>query len=236
MKWKNIINGIFELLFPKRCLGCNEVGSFLCGECLKEVRFLEKQLCPNCKKESFAGMFCRKECGNEFFFDQLIVCSEYEKTSVLRKLITTFKYKFVEELCTLLGEMLRTQMTYFSQFQDFSGFLIVPVPLHKKRLKFRGFNQAKVLGEYLGKIMGIPLFDCLKRVKFEKTQAKLKRKERLSNLKNAFEMKAEENVMGKSILLLDDVATTGTTLNECSRILKDFGAKYICCLTIARGA
>jgi ComF family protein len=240
---------LLDLLFPKRCLACGEYGNFVCGECLRKFSFLEEQECPNCRKKNRFGFFCNEKCRKGFYFDQLIVCSSYNKNILIRNLITNFKYKFVKELSFVLAEALRTQFVYTSQFiPEFSKAIFVPVPIHKKRLLYRGFNQSKLLTENLlfylkndpdfeNKFENVESFDCLIREEYSIGQAKLHRAERLKNLKGSikFDQEFSNKIKNKFLILIDDVATTCTTINECSKVLKQFGARHICGLVLARG-
>jgi ComF family protein len=112
---------------------------------------------------------------------------------------------------------------------------IVPVPLHRSRERTRGFNQAKVLAKMLSRRTGTPLLDCLARIRRTPTQTRFDRVERMENLLNAFKMRKNNSVQGKELILVDDVFTTGSTANECARILKKAGAVSVRVLTIARG-
>lgn len=250
---------IFNLLnfvFPVSCLGCKSKSVIVCDSCLSGIPLLEHQVCPLCRRKSEFGAVCF-EClkdsgrfGERFFFDNLIVCSRYDKNGLLKKLIERFKYKYSEELGGALGGILVRQMRCLNNFFDqVSGsvgeetgvlaenFFFVPVPLHKKRLKDRGFNQAGLLSSFVAQAFGVSVFKPLVRVINTTQQAHLDREGRLKNLKNAFSIKRgfESQIKGKSIILVDDVCTTGSTLNECSKILKNAGVKKIIALVLARG-
>lgn len=233
-----IIN-LLDLFFPKFCLGCQNSGSYLCENCSKKLILIEKQSCPACGLLNEDGSFCNQQCKKIFFFDQMITCMIYDKESLLKKLITLFKYKFSEELNEVLGEILIRQFEKFKRsIPGSNDFVLIPVPLHKKRLKFRGFNQAKLLAECLSENTGnMCIYDCLERTVYVKEQAKLNRAKRLINLKNTIKLKdyfRDDFIQNRTVILIDDVATTGSTLNECSRVLKAAGVKYICGLTLAR--
>lgn len=232
-------SAIIDLLFPKCCFGCGREGYFACADCLSNLKFLKDQLCPVSRKKNRGGRFLNSEFGRDFYFDQLIVCMNYKKNELLRKMVYGFKYKFSKELCSVLANILKTQFIYLAQEdRDLWHLLVVPVPIHKKRLKFRGFNQAKVLADkFVELVAGLKSVDCLERTDFHKEQAKLNRKERLKNLKGAIQIKIgfEKEIVGKRILLIDDIATTCSTLNECAKVLKENGATYVCGLVLARG-
>jgi ComF family protein len=119
------------------------------------------------------------------------------------------------------------------EFRDYS--LIIPVPLHIKKLRKRGFNQSIILANSLGKKWQIPInFSLLKRSKFTLTQTGLDKKERERNIKGAFEVKDKTKIAGRNIILIDDVYTTGATLNECAKKLIKAGAQKVAVLTLAR--
>src|SRR3989338_7264050 len=145
---------ILNLLFPKFCLNCREQGEFLCMNCLSEISFLQYQECPKCRRQNLIGNFCNQQCQKDFYFDQLIVCCQYGNNSLIKKLITAFKYNFLRELRFILATILKTQFIYLSQFINLEESVVfVPVPLHKKRLLYRGFNQASELSEILLKTL-----------------------------------------------------------------------------------
>ena len=152
----------------------------------------------------------------------MLVALRYEKNGLLKKLLVLFKYKYAEDLAPVLAQFLKNLLD--------EDFLLVPVPLDKRKLKQRGFNQSKLLAQELG-----PVTDCLKRKVHLKRQAGLTRKDRLNNLDGIFSLKAGFDLKGKKLILIDDVATTGTTLNECSKVLKEAGVEFICALVLARG-
>ncbi len=238
---------ILGLIFPKRCVGCGRSGTLVCVECLRQIKFLEKQQCPHCRKVNGTGEFCRL-CVPGFYFDRMIVCLNYFANPLAAKLIRKFKYSFWENLSFVLTMIMKAQIVLLNQMMDdFGDAVIVPVPSHKKRVGFRGFDHVKLLTETLVKNLKrdtqinesfkeIQSCDCLVRTKFKKTQAKLTKNERLKNLVGAIEMKTGmiETVSGKFILLIDDVAATCSTLNECAKVLKKSGARYVCAMVLAR--
>jgi ComF family protein len=136
-----------------------------------------------------------------------------------------------------VGAMLASFMADFSfpdvDLTDYS--LIIPVPLHIKRLRQRGFNQSLILAQALAKKWQIPVnFSLLKRHKFTLTQTGLNKTERKQNIKGAFEVSDKKNIAGKNVILIDDVYTTGATINECAKILTKAGAQKVTVLTLAR--
>ncbi|MBI4235463.1 ComF family protein [Candidatus Peregrinibacteria bacterium] len=237
-------NWLLDLIFPDFCLGCNTEGFLVCGKCRSGVKISEKDFCPACRKESFGGFFCSSKCKTGFYFDALVVCLPYIKEGLMKKVIVRFKYHFSKGLSEFLGEILRQKLGKFRaglpagfSAGGHTDYLIVPVPLHKNRLKYRGFNQSEILAKALGepKIL-------LERKVETSEQALLSRAERMKNVQGAFGLNLQdlafengENFSQGKIFLVDDVATTLSTLNECSKVLKTAGAKEIICIVLARG-
>ena len=230
-----MLEKILDLVFPKICIGCMKEGDFLCQSCFKKILAKKnKQYCPNCRRPNVIGAFCGDCCSCGFYFDQLLSYGVY-KNDLLKNLIIKFKYKFIKELSELLSFLLFKTLTHYKI--DFQKMLIVPVPLHKKRLNYRGYNQAGVLAISLMNFLpDLQIAYCLERVSFETQQAKLNKIERKENITNTIAVKKEffDQLNGRSIILIDDVATTCNTLNECSRVLKKAGAKNVCGLVLAR--
>ena len=146
----------------------------------------------------------------------------------MQKLIRQFKYKYSRELCELFGEILRERIVRWGLTAD----VVVPVPTSRSRLRDRGFNQAELLSI---KICSKKVLDCLVRLDSHSAQAKLSRAGRVKNLRGMVEIRDGFNVVGKRALLVDDVATTLSTMKECARVLKSAGASSVCGVVIARG-
>ncbi|MDA1060735.1 MAG: phosphoribosyltransferase family protein [bacterium] len=150
-----------------------------------------------------------------------------------------FKYKFSADLSRFFGELMFRQAEKFRQLLSWDIIYLVPVPLHKARLKYRGFNQSLLLAEYLSKrFKRSCVLDCLHRLKNSERQAKLGKLERQINLQGAFCLNVKNpnlSVSGRRVVLIDDVATTCSTLNECAKTLKSGGAKSVTGLVLARG-
>ena len=120
-----------------------------------------------------------------------------------------------------------------AQFRD---FILVPVPLHPKRKKERGYNQAHCLAEGVATVLSLPIEELLQRKFYTLPQAQLSREDRLKNLLNSFSLSQNSNTLNKKIILVDDVCSTGATLNECAKVLKSTDAKTVWGLVLARGA
>lgn len=229
---------ILDLLFPKKCLGCNKSGSYLCRDCLADI--LQTDLvCPICERVSIGGQthsFCKKRYG----LDGLWSLGIYQGT--FKKIIQKLKYRWAKDLAQILADLV---LEYWAKYQPFLfeiikkdkglGWAIIPVPLHWFRENKRGFNQSSLIGQILSKKLGLGYCDGLKRIRYTSSQVKLKEHQRRENIKDAFSVSIPYTLNPTPyILLIDDVWTTGSTLKECCYILKKAGAKQVWALTLAR--
>ena len=168
-----------------------------------------------------------KFCENKnFYFDRAISCIEYcDKSKVL---VLSLKYYGNTYMSRYIAQVMRDKL----EFEQISADYIIPVPLHKKRMRTRGFNQAEKIASYLSDYTEIPIIDCIKRNRNTKRLYALNKFQREKELKNAFEVKdGSEEIIGKKIILVDDIFTTGTTVNEISKKLKIYGVDEIIVLT-----
>lgn len=230
-----IKNFILDLLFPQCCLNCGCEKSYLCQDCLATLEILESNFCL-CKKSSRlpqAGKCkrCQPKKLNGLYF-----ASSYQN-NLVRKLIQQFKYQpFIKELAKPLTSLIITHFQLLNNKLDFSDFVLTPIPLDKKKLKQRGFNQAEEIGKELSNFLKIPLMsNVLLKIKETLPQIELSEKEREKNIKGVFSVKNNELVNNKKILLVDDVYTTGSTMEEGAKTLKESGAKEVWGVVAARG-
>lgn len=229
---------LFDFLFPKFCVGCGKLGTYFCPKCIKNIPQREL-VCPNCERVSIGGAvhpLCKKRYG----LDGLWSLGIYQDP--LRPAIQKLKYKLVRDLAeVLVNLMIEYWAKYTPQFfeeikkDQGRGWVIIPVPLHKKRENWRGFNQAKVIGQILSNKIGLSYSESLKRIRFTKPQVKLKGWQRKKNIRGAFAITESYTLAPKPYtLLIDDVWTTGSTLKECCYILKRGGAQKVWAITLAR--
>lgn len=228
-----MLDFIFSLLFPKKCIGCKEPGSYICPNCFSKISFLGYQYCAICQKGSVNGL-THPRCMTPYGIDGIISSIAYK--GIVKKLIYQFKYRpFLYDLRKPLGRLMcegLIQNETFMSFINKKDVLITSVPLHPKREKGRGYNQSKLLAQELSKFIGILYIDkILERKIYTKPQFQLTKEERKHNLKNAFSVNM--NVKGKNILLVDDITTSGVTLRECGKILKRSGAKRVLGIALA---
>lgn len=229
---KTLGQALADLVFPVYCLSCNKEGEFLCDACFGKLSRLEKQLCVVCEKPTPYGK-THPECVSRNKIDGIISALPYRDPKIT-KLIETFKYQFIHDLSPKLAKLLVNEIKSQSLEGYFSEFTIIPVPLHKQRLNWRGFNQAELISDALAHELGIPVNKSLiERYRFTKPQVKMDRARRLENITDAFRVNTDRTP-GK-YLLVDDVVTTGATLNEIGKLLKKCGAQEVWAVTLAHG-
>ncbi len=241
---KHIFLGLFNLIFPAECSLCpNPLETirerYVCSDCLSKIKPLELPVCEKCGKPLVSSFnlvphpLCHECRSMKRYFTFARAVGTYEE--VLKKTIWLFKYKGKTGLQDILGSLMVGCINRLGL--ERGGIdIIIPVPLHKSKLRARGYNQSEILAAFMSKKLNIPVSrNNLKRVKATITQTSLKREERIKNIRNAFCIKQPEKFSGKRILLIDDVFTTGATSNECSRILKQAGSGNVFVLTLARG-
>lgn len=230
-----------DILFPIECLRCKKEGAWICENCYQELEKNYFQYCLNCKEKNDYGKICEK-CEDDFYIDGILIAGNYQD-KLLSQAIKTFKYKFVKNLSIHLGKFLSEFL--FEQIikerekkpefiKNIKDTIIIPVPLHKKRLNWRGFNQSEELAKILAKKFSLEISTELKRIRHKKPQTQLKKQKRKENIKNCFAWSGEK-IQNKNIILIDDVTTTGSTLNECAKILKENGVDEVWGLVLANG-
>ena len=235
---------ILETLFPIRCIACDKYGAWICEKCLQEVKILPEQTCPACKKNFTANGELCFSCNGSVPLDGILIASLYrekKQKTLLAKAIHYYKYRFIPEIGISLGKILEKSLLRSSlPLPD----IIIPVPLHRRRLRWRGFNQALIMARYLGEnltpAMEIAVSDeIILRRRHTRPQMEIKNKHRRKiNVTDAFilnkDISKKISLKGKTVLLIDDVATTGSTLFECAKILKKNKVKKVYSAVLAR--
>ncbi len=221
-----------DILFPRVCLNCekflNGENEFVCDTCFSLIKINSAFFCPVCRGR-LPDM--EKTCHPKSQF-VLAPAGEYNDP-ILQKIIQSFKYQGVESLAPILGEII---VRYIENCKlKIENCVIVPIPLHKSRERQRGFNQAKLVAEFVAGHFGLPLVESLERIKKTEPQAKMKNKEeRLKNISGCFKIRNPDSVKEKNIILIDDVFTTGDTINEAVKILKENHCGKIIALVAAK--
>lgn len=187
------------------------------------------------------GLTCHS-CRPNWALDQLCITAPYDDRTV-KAAIHAFKYRFIPALSGPLVELMRKYIkdrTRHGLSLFAANPLIIPIPIAQRRLNWRGFNQAELIAQRIAATYQMELrTDIVSRISFSSQQARMgNREERLKNVSGIFvvdDRKLIKSINGKDVLLIDDVCTTGATLNECARVLKDAGARSVAALVIARG-
>ena len=237
--FKKIFKNIGYYIFPPQCPYCDKIidgQQILCDECFSRIRFITGNKCYRCGRplpQSFPDddgkLLCPKCMSKRPPYD--LVRSVFIYDSFSREAILKLKYAHRSDLRHFfVNYMMRAGVDLFDKSD-----LIMPVPMYWKRRVKRKYNQATVLAELLSKHTKIPHSATnLCRIRHTQTQTRKSAKDRHKNMKNVFILKNPEQVQGKSILLIDDVVTTGATVTGCAKILKKHGAKAVYVLTIAQ--
>jgi ComF family protein len=234
-----------DWLYPPRCRFCREsvfdAGDCFCRACRERIRRVVHPLCTCCGRPFLDTSGDDHLCGNciarrpYFLRARAWACypTEDGEAHPLREAVQRFKYGRKVSLGKPLGRLMAAECRDF--FDERKLDLILPVPLHPKRLRWRGFNQSVVLARAIGKTWRLPVDPfVLARSRETPPQTQLNEEERRKNMRRAFAVNAEKSIEGKTVLLIDDVYTSGATVNECSRALMRGGAKEVSVLTLAR--
>ncbi|HSJ04122.1 MAG TPA: ComF family protein [Verrucomicrobium sp.] len=241
-----------DLLYTRRCESCEKhleagregAARWLCSPCLDKLPVLKAPFCSRCGEPYEGAITDVFQCGNchdlRLHFEYAVAA--YRADETVRELIHRFKYNQQLHLRGLLGCLLERvlQDPRLTNATDRSQWLLVPIPLHHARRREREYNQSWELCTRLAKLSGITALDALQRVRATTPQASLSRRQRLLNLKRAFRIKRpvarRSTLQGKTILLVDDVLTTGSTASECAKVLSREGrADKVIVITVARG-
>lgn len=218
-----------DFLFPPRCVGCGSEGSFVCASCQATLSRLPTLVCPTCSKPLALGdscPYCRK-----WKLDIDGIRSPFAFEGLVRKAVHQLKYGHFKALAAPLGQLLGEYL----EAEPVPADVLVPVPLHGRRLRERGYNQSALLAAEIGKAKGLPaVTDSLVRLRHTKSQVKTAgAEERQRNMAGAFGCR-DARLAGKRVLLVDDVCTTGATMNSCAIALREAGAASVWGLVLAR--
>lgn len=225
---------LLDFLYPKRCLGCGFLGAYICSSCFTKLIKREKEICLYCKKRSLYGL-THPICHRKYGVDGVISLFEYNR--MLRKIVWAVKYRFITdswtEVMLNISVEIRFRLTFFKTVK--TAFVLQPIPLHEKKLRWRGFNQAFLIASFLSSTLNFPVVDLLERSKDTKPQVHFHSPyERFKNIKGAFRVKTKEG-MQKNIILVDDVVTSGSTIKAAASPLKRAGAQLVYAVTLAAG-
>ena len=228
---------LVNLCYPPFCVSCRETlqGGWLCPRCSQSAAKIAAPFCRVCSRPytgQISGEFCCPDCEtNPPGFECAVTA--YLASGVVRDLIHRFKYSGEFYLRNVLVDWLQETLED-PRLRNEPVDALVPVPLHPVRIRERGYDQVQALAELLGRRAKHPVWSCLRRSRYTESQTRFSRAERLRNLRNAFNLRKGSGVLGKNLLLVDDVLTTGSTLDECARVLRQHGAKSVRAVTVAR--
>lgn len=222
-----ILEGLVDLVFPRRCVQCRAAGSWLCEPCAGGLSPLPLQRCPRCAAPLRAGETCRECAGRELAFEGAAAAFAYEGPA--RALVTACKFR---ALRSLTGELAERAGPAFTAACGGTGpapdTLVTWVPGHREHSLERGFNQAELLARRLARQAGLPAAPTLRRLRHGARQSGLDRRARAANVAGAFALRQDtKRVLSrfKRVVLVDDVYTTGETLNQCSGVLAQAGVR-----------
>lgn len=217
-----------DLLFPQWCVGCGREGNYICDDCRQSLPLISPPVCPRCGKPQSDGILCPTCDDGHAGIDG--IRSPFVFDGVIRRAVHELKYRNLRALAVPMAGLL------FDYLRDnpVPGEILVPVPLHRKRLRERGYNQSALLARELGKLTEMPVVgDCLLRQRHTPPQARTASiGERRQNVVNAFSC-VNGKLLEKRVILIDDVTTSGTTLNACAISLKESGAASVWGLVMA---
>ena len=229
----NILRNFIDLIYPRTCFSCNcsieHPRQYLCPDCENKMEPV-KEFCEKCGSYPVKNL-CNHCSDNNYSFSR--ARSVYKFGKEVQVLVHNLKYN---EFSGIARFFARKMAEYINSMELFNRIdLICPVPLHKVKKRERGYNQAELISKKLSDILNIRhLPHLIKRKKYTETQTSLSKRERKNNVKNAFRISNKYNIADKNILLIDDVFTTGATVNSISNLLKHNGVGKIYVLTIAR--
>ena len=221
-----------DLLFPPRCAGCRKSGHVLCADCLRAIPLLQPPFCQHCGSPSAAGDMCQSCRYHAPRLHGLRAVSLFEEP--LRSYIHALKYNGNTRLAEPLGRLLAQTYT----LTGFQVDAIIAVPLHSERQRQRGYNHAELLAEVCASLVGVPLDnDMVRRQRATPAQVGLSASQRLQNMAGAFHCAPTYMagaLRGRRILIIDDVCTTGATIEACAAPLYAAGAAAVLGLVLAR--
>jgi len=214
-----ILKNLLDFIWPQFCLGCQREGSLCCGYCLNDILLVEPKAItwPDEDKK---------------YFDACFICCEYQN-KLLQKIIKQYKYSYLENLSSVLTNILERQARQLALGKN---TIISNVPLHKNKKRQRGFDQTEIIARQLARQLDLQYQPLLKRVRATKTQAQLSKQQRMNNVADVFELlpAGGASAAGHNILLIDDITTTGSTLNQAAKALKNGPYGQIIALAIAK--
>lgn len=228
-----------EAIFPKYCLSCKRWGNWCCPACLASLTYPRQLHCPDCNTTTPLGEFC-DDCTPNHNLNGLWPAQSYGNPTI-RALIKGFKFSGVQDVSVYLIKLISSLMSTFNLPPAWHNvprdqWYLTPVPLTNKRKRQRNFNQSEILAQELAKQLQLPYLPTLKRIRQAKPQSEIKNEQtRTQNVKDDFIILPQADLNNKILILVDDVYTTGATMEECALLLKQAGASQVWGLVAAKG-
>ncbi len=250
-KTKAIFYNLKEIIFPEYCLGCyrtiekEKFLPFVCQNCFSKIEISNFVFCPICRKpipiiyKKNKKIYHIQPCyHSQKKYLSWLGAATFFDNQIIKNLIENYKYKFLKNIYLTLSTILLIYLekTHLKEIIKKEGWSIVPIPLYSRRKKWRGFNQSELIAKEISNYLKIDyLPNILNKVKPTKEQALLSLEERITNIKDAFQVnKKNRNILRKrKIIILDDVFTSGATLKEAAKILKENGASRVAGLVVS---
>ena len=226
--FKLVEQWLLEATAPTVCVGCGRYGSWLCWDCTEQIVVIREQRCVGCHVLAMDGKTCANCRKRGWAIDGVVAVADFSQP-MMREVIHTLKYEGLTAVAADMGTWMGRLVSALAG-QD---WVVVPVPMHWWREWQRGFNQSTILARAVAKSMGIASIPVLIKTRPTMSQVGLGRARRLANLEGAFVCR--QDLTGARVLLVDDVATTGTTLNQAAKALKAAGAKEVRGVVFGRG-
>lgn len=228
LHWHSLCSWFLDIFFPPRCLGCRQAGAWLCVECLNRAPRVEPPFCACCGDVAHAGDLCARCQVSPLQIKSIRSVVYFE--GVIRDAMHWLKYRGRAVVAGPLGALMATYWRQHGSPVD----VVVPVPLHAARLRERGYNQAGLLACEMARQVGLPVDErTLIRRRATASQVDLDARQRKENVLDAFHC-VDGRLLDKRVLLIDDVCTTGATLEACAVALYGGGAREVYALTLAR--
>lgn len=236
MRLSKLSDIVIELLYPRRCLVCRDIvskGNFICKECVDKLNYVQPPYCFKCGKhiDSEESEYC-DDCTKETRrYRKGFPVFEYH--GAIKESVMAFKYKNKREYAAFYAD--EVMKRYGEVLEHVHAEALIPVPIYKKKRRIRGYNQAEVLAQELSKRLGVPCYrNTLVRVENTKVQKLLDHNQRKKNLKRAFK-RVQDGVELKTVILVDDIYTSGATVEACTEVLLATGIENVYYVSVCIG-
>ena len=230
-----------DFFFPLFCLNCEKkiqttIYFGFCKQCFRNLDFIKQNKCIKCGRETAQPNILCSQCkGKKLYYDRCI--SPLNLNQTIKNAIIKFKYKERKSYAYYFAKLMAHKIQQELPNEEINKTILTYVPLSWKKKLIRGFNQSELIANNLSKTLLFSKYGkYLKKVRNNESQTALKLAERQKNVKNVYAISTNrKNIKGKTFIIIDDIFTTGSTINECAKILKKFGAKKVIGATIASG-